>query len=755
MLGNIDILKTKYGFINGDDGTQYFFHKSELTNCTIYQLKEGDRVEFQLRNGGDGKIQAVKVRKKSSFSESDSVETNPGINPQANIEHFNDDEKIIVKALKDVLYVSNGGEEIVIGNSRFKYCLIKPTQQFNCTFNLKREIVVVFSDYVTFEPRSLDAASYIANKMTSKLRIDRGCQILISNDSNIEERLVDVLRDTNLNSIVIPFSYKEFLDGKMNKTQIEERFKKYLFAIDLFSTHAPIVNDLFFFGRRDYVYDIANKCKSGSHCGVFGLRRSGKTSLLYAVQRLLNEDDYQVIYIPCQSKLAKLNWNMALYEIVKDIQQLLGIKQNLMHSKKSYQENAPISFEEDVNLCCQSLAKPITLLFDEIEAITFDVPGNEDAWRLGTSFADFWNTIRGYYLKYPAKITIVVAGTNPMINEVPVIAGKLSNPMFGQLSQANQGNYLQPFDLTDTKNMVNTLGNYMGLSFDERVCSLMVQDCGGHPYLIRLLCSSINKYIKDENIERPKKVTVPNYEIVAPKFESSSDATGFYLMVLNILITSYPQEYNVLKEIALNGDKNIAQFIDDKALAHLLGYGLVEVDNGHYSIKFNTIKRYLQGQYKFEREGLTIQEQKEEIQFRIDAAEVKLRSVIKNILQATQGATKAKSIILTAMSHSKAISQGDITRAQTLTYSQLFDPSVNKIYFSLLSIIIEENINLFTNVFNQEAVNDIKDKLTILNQARRVPDHSYTEKSENWTDEKFVQFRKTMSWLENILADYD
>ena len=35
-----------YGFILGEDGVNYFFHKNDLTNSSITQIQEGDSVEF-------------------------------------------------------------------------------------------------------------------------------------------------------------------------------------------------------------------------------------------------------------------------------------------------------------------------------------------------------------------------------------------------------------------------------------------------------------------------------------------------------------------------------------------------------------------------------------------------------------------------------------------------------------------------------------------------------------------------------------
>lgn len=51
MIGSVYALKydKNYGFIYVDGGKQYFFHKNELKNCTMYQLNEGDVVEFDIK----------------------------------------------------------------------------------------------------------------------------------------------------------------------------------------------------------------------------------------------------------------------------------------------------------------------------------------------------------------------------------------------------------------------------------------------------------------------------------------------------------------------------------------------------------------------------------------------------------------------------------------------------------------------------------------------------------------------------------
>jgi len=65
ITGIIDELRLErgYGFINTDDHKRIFFHASQLERIRIDQLKEGDEMEFEVREGQRG-LEAYKVRRK-------------------------------------------------------------------------------------------------------------------------------------------------------------------------------------------------------------------------------------------------------------------------------------------------------------------------------------------------------------------------------------------------------------------------------------------------------------------------------------------------------------------------------------------------------------------------------------------------------------------------------------------------------------------------------------------------------------------
>ena len=466
-----------------------------------------------------------------------------------------------------------------------------------------------------------------------------------------------------------------------------------------------------------------------------------------------NQDELKII-----NSLQKVFYiTNALFYISRGIQQLTKTNIDKLHSETDYRRNsANISFEEDIVLCLKGQDTPITIMFDEIEAITFDVETSGENWKSGESYLHFWDILRGFCSKYPQKLSIVIAGTNPMINELPTITSTNNrNPMCGQLSTSNQGAYLPPFDVNSTEAMVNTLGGYMGLQFSKETCGRLSSDCGGHPYLIRLFCSCINKYIKDNDISRPVIVTKAIYEKATPLFEKSGEAEAFFLMVLNILQSCYEKEYNALKILATSGDEQISQTLDNKDLQHLLGYGLIENNAGRYAIRFDTIERFLQGKYKFERQGLSISEQKEEINLRFDNAERKLRTIVRDTLRQALGTEIGKETVINAMRHNSAVTQKMIDVATTLQFKQLFDSTLNKgMFFTTLIKIIGENYSLFSNVFSANK-SDVINHLNVLNQSRTLPGHSAPENVENWKTSDFEKFRTSMQWCEKIMSEFD
>ena len=632
MKGNIVRIGRKgFGFILGEDGKDYYFHVSKITDCIWEELGEGDQVFFDpIRND---KLVAINVSKYEKTIISEVTLDNQvyaGLNPMVKLESFDDDENQIIETLAKTFYVTNGGEEIRLGaTSKYRYCLVKPTELFGEKFNLRREMVVIFSQYSKFEPRTFDAIAEVFNRNKQEFRIDKVCSVIISRDNNVCEEVAQILKSDVEMQVVVPFSYQELYKG--DKTiLIMKRFQEFFYERDLFAFESPLKKDIYFFGRREYVHELISRHNSAESSGVFGLRRSGKTSVLQAVERAAKYTDIDCIFVDCQN-LYHFSWNKALYSVISAVK----LKQNdviNIYEENYTEENANEQFNTDLDSLLQSSRRDILLLFDEIEQITPGL-GMKANWKEGDDFVKFWHTIRSCFHKWGHRFTFILAGTNPSAVE-QVSINKHDNPLFNQLKFDT---YLPPFDFDSTKEMVNKLGTYMGLEFDDMVCARLTQDFGGHPYLIRHFCSAINSYIRTNGLNKPVLVTNAIYNKVMPIFSEKS-ADNYCRFILGVLIDYYPEENKFLEKLALGNIKEYnKESYDPQMIAHLLGYGIIENNQGILEFKIEVLKNYLLRKYAYHRLNMTNEERWAEISERRNQVEPQIRIIVKNQLKAKYG----------------------------------------------------------------------------------------------------------------------
>lgn len=206
-----------------------------------------------------------------------------GIHHQFPVHCFTDDEMKIIRNISREWFVTHGGPA-QIASSQYKYALIRPRTIYKEMFNLERELIVVFSPYASFEPRTLDAFD-VAKLRIQDLRPENICRVLISKDNDIEKRIDSLLKSDPEQPIVVPFTYDE-LSGRYDDFFLRNRFRKHFYSRDLFSFFSPLKRDLYFFGRSELVQELVSRHRSGEHTGLFGLRKCGKTSIIYAIEEL-------------------------------------------------------------------------------------------------------------------------------------------------------------------------------------------------------------------------------------------------------------------------------------------------------------------------------------------------------------------------------------------------------------------------------------------------------------------------------------
>lgn len=657
----------------------------------------------------------------------------PGINPQVNLSHFLEDEQKIIKKFSAEWYITNSGGQFNLGpTSKYKYFLIKPTDNYKELFNIELEIVVIFSNYDTFETRTLDAVDFV-EKSYQSLRLEKLCCVIISNDNTIVEKINNLVKYDQESQLVVPFSYNE-LKTNIDPFFIRNRFKSHFYTRDLFAFESPLKKDLYFFGRNDLVLKLVNRHRSNENTALFGLRKTGKTSVIFGVKRVLETLGEYSAFIDCQNpSLHKRRWNGVLWYILEEIKKQIAPNLKVKPEIEFTELNAALIFENSLKELQKIIKKKsILIVFDEIENITFNTSPSEH-WTKELDFIFLWQSIRTVFQKNSNLFSYFIVGTNPNAIETAQIKGK-DNPIFNQI----YFEYIPNFDVPQTREMVRKLGRIMGLQFEETIYAKLTDDFGGHPFLIRHLCSIINKLSK---FERPIRVDRYLYEKAKNTFYN--EYSSYVEMILGVLKSFYPSEFDMLKYIALDDMKTFNELaqLSPEFTNHLIGYRIIDKNNSHYSFKIDAIKDYLLTKHKYEKALDTSQERMREISERRNLLEPKLRRIVRNQLQAYYGKTEATSYYLSILGEPRK------TQYSSNSYNELFDAKICIIYFEDIRKTISKYYSVFKNIFGNNK-DDFDSKMQIINKYRS------DAHAKDITKEEMEVFRLSISYVESKIEEF-
>ena len=669
--------------------------------------------------------------------------TRPGCIADLNYGILNEEEITIVDYLSKKYWYVTRADRITIAGSSYNTLFIRPTEEISVGFNLFREVIVVFSNYDIFFPRSLDAVDCFD---VQELRLEEICCIIISKDEDVCAKISSYLKSNQESRVIIPFTYSELLNATDDEF-VPNRFRKLFYQRDLFDIQDPLLTDLYFFGRTDLIHDVVNRHLCTQNMGIFGLRKTGKTSILHGVERVLDKKRCVSIFIDCQT-LHFQHWKNALWYIIESLRSKCGIAKKELHKKEEYINSFFADlFKEDIKkIYCKNGKRSILLIFDEIEHITFDTSISPD-WKSGESFIKFWQVIRSTYqlLQNEHIFTYLIAGTNPHCIELSKIE-KVDNPIFAQFNPF----FIEPFTFDQTKEMVQKLGGYMGIVFPDTICSHLEEDFGGHPMLIRQMCSFIHKSI---NEPRPFLVDKSFYNAVKQQFYLSSTGFNKYAeMILDVLVSDYPDEHDMLTFLATGDNDSFNGFAqtDSAYIAHLLNYGIIGENAKHdgYSFKIEAIGDYLRKKSKYQRINLTLTEKWAEINKRRNIIEPKLRTFVRVQLKSGLGLADATDRIKSALIGDDSKNKDKIRRMPAPVYNDFFDPKKVNIYLNTLFKVISSNYETcFRNLIGDD-VELFNAKTKIIASYGREDAHA-----KSIDENEFQMFRTAMTWLEKIIED--
>lgn len=182
----------------------------------------------------------------------------------------------------------------------------------------------------------------------------------------------------------------------------------------------------------------------------------------------------------------------------------------------------------------------------------------------------------------------------------------------------------------------------MGIRFDETIYSKLVEDYGGHPFLIRRVCSKISKLYTD----RPVDIDRIKYTKAKETFNIENT---YFDMILNVLTQFYPDEFEMLRFLAINDKDSFSYFVnlDPAMVSHLIGYGIICKSGEDYDFKIDAIKDYIVRLNRDHIKPTTTREKWKRLCEQRNGIETRLRRVVRNVVRTScKNEVEAKEFIV-------------------------------------------------------------------------------------------------------------
>lgn len=643
--------------------------------------------------------------------------------------------------------------QIKFKSTEYTVCFFKPTTEMRNMYNLGNELLVVCcpDGMNDFKSRTKDFIDYmlVTNK-EFKNRLDKVTCFLVDGNTDIVKKVKgDRIENPDVR-LIVPFCLDE-LNAEFDENALSNRMREFLYEKDLFGIAVPLKNDTLFFGkdRTNIISELYGRYKQGEEGGLFGLRRIGKTSILNLLKLRIAEADGVAVYFDCSS-VHHFRWYEFLKYIIMTIISEYSIEKNengnivlnatclVETTEERYGEkNAVMNFMEDIKTLYEMLDnRRILLILDEIENIGYTTSPSK-WWQEENDALYFWQAIRTVIQTHSEYLSFVIAGVNPMCVEIQSI-NNYDNPIFGMFSPI----YTSLFEYEDIKMMVSSIGGRLGISFEEPVYAKMMEDYGGHPFLVRQVCSKINNELNTKREERPTTISMYRYNMKRDEYRQGM--TSVIEQILGVIDNFYPSEFELLKKLALDGRNALKKelALGEKGIQHLIGYCIVDKVDGEYFIRIKSIEEYIKSKFIYDS---TLNEQKDKrarINVRRDDIEEKLRNIILYSLQAKYG-KKAKEQLISIVEKTT----NDATQKTKMLNAPSLKRAIEELYFSQIKTIMEKDWKSYAMIFPDKS--KFEAYMEILNRSRAVGAHS---KSVSQDDE--VMYGVAFDYFEKILDEY-
>lgn len=460
-----------------------------------------------------------------------------------------------------------------IGRRWWLYLKLSPEDRE--VFDFKLEVLVMYAEWKEMHQRILSA---VGRMVKSELRVEQGVVILAS----LDPALKDFVKRRRGELAMIDIDLN---DLDVDNRKLNERIKAVVSSIDHFDITNPVKELTGFFGRELEIETIETALDRGQSVGIFGLRKTGKTSLMNSLERR-REDRGKIIIRIDLNEITRVDDFCTkiierLWEQIREHAPRLGIELPRLRLKlfstdmKLRVENRPdiqSNWIDDLRSLLKLLDDPIELFIDEIDQA---YPERSNLESEATGLLQAIIQLRGL-IQEGEQLVLLCAGVDPAMFEKPLFGNK-DNLIYKLVRLV----WLSPMSKDEMREMVSALARRMGIRVTKNsVFDRLFEEYGGHPLLTRKACSGASRLRPKEeipwtlgNLQLEQSIDLKG--IGSPSEQARDIVASFAewfpeeFQVLELLFSDDPED----RELALNVLSE-----NPEAIRHAVTYGICNAD---------------------------------------------------------------------------------------------------------------------------------------------------------------------------------
>ena len=452
--------------------------------------------------------------------------------------------------------------------------LLKPAQYFSECTGVNEEILLTVSSHHDFQERDYDRMTQAIRD--KRPRVSADLAFATSRDIRFQDKLATWRNRDHLTVINVIAS----ADSTTSPAALFEEILSSLTRRNLFSHTTPVTGDDFF-GRDMLIQQLIRQLTEGRATGIFGLRKSGKTSLVKELGRRFSDTKWEkraFVFLDLES--LPFDPEKRRQALVRDLhQQTLSTFRSVgIRTHELAGMGSEITVQDLKRAIDKSLQDrraedaQVLIALDEIESLV----GSYTTPTTDPFVPEFLGVLRSL-VQENRNMNVVVSGLAAGIAIAETLAER-ENPFLGWA----QAFYVGPFDESSARELLTTVGRKMALKFTPEAIRAVHSQTGGHVYLLRSLAADLADRLSNEIEQRTISLAAVNEAIGQWRISEAVKVRSF----LGSFARYYPDENQALLLLA---DGTYTRVSDLNQLAGtqfgvLLQLGLIEETGGHYSL---------------------------------------------------------------------------------------------------------------------------------------------------------------------------